>query len=98
MSILATANYITQILIARLPGELKMLLLTRRSGESIIINDDISIVVMDCGNHSVNIGISAPADVKIFRKEVYERIKFQEKMGSNNDFSSDDNSERGRCD
>jgi len=47
-----------------------MLLLGRKKGESIIINDDIEIIVVDTGKESVLLGIEAPKEVKIFRKEL----------------------------
>ena len=52
-----------------------MLVFTRRSGQSIRINDDILIKVFHLGEHQVRIGIEAPFHVKIHRQEVYEQIK-----------------------
>jgi len=52
-----------------------MLVLTRKRNESIIINDDIEITVIDVQNDQVRIGISAPKNVSIFRKELYEQIQ-----------------------
>ncbi len=46
-----------------------MLVLTRRSGESFFINDDIEIVILETGSH-VRIGNKAPTDIKILRKEL----------------------------
>lgn len=50
-----------------------MLILTRRIGESIIINDDIKIAITGIKGSQVRIGITAPANVKINREEIYER-------------------------
>lgn len=54
--------------------ENKMLVLTRKRNESIIINDDIEITVIDIQNDQVRIGITAPKDVSIYRKELYTQI------------------------
>lgn len=56
-----------------------MLILTRRLGETIIIGDDIEIVVMRMLGGSVRLGISAPRDVPVHRKEIYERIQQERK-------------------
>ena len=48
-----------------------MLVLTRKSGQSIIINDDIKIMVVQVKGKQVRIGIDAPMTSKIFREEIY---------------------------
>ena len=52
-----------------------MLALSRKAGESIIINNDIEIVVLDVKGEQVKIGINAPKSVPIYRKEIYEQIQ-----------------------
>lgn len=52
-----------------------MLVLSRREDESIIINDNIEIKVIGIKQDQVKIGIVAPKDVKIYRKEIYEEIQ-----------------------
>ena len=52
-----------------------MLILTRRVGETIRINDDISIQVLSVNGQQVKIGITAPADVAVHREETYLRIQ-----------------------
>lgn len=47
-----------------------MLILTRRIGESIIINDDIKVTVLEVSGSAVKIGIQAPREVSIFREEI----------------------------
>lgn len=51
-----------------------MLILTRKVGESIIIGDQIEIILAELNNNAVRIGINAPKELAIYRKEVYERI------------------------
>lgn len=52
-----------------------MLVLTRKQGEGIIIGDDVRIVVLEGGDGAVRLGIEAPKDKKIYRQEVYQRIR-----------------------
>lgn len=52
-----------------------MLVLTRKKNESIIINDDITIVVVEIRGDKVRLGIEAPKEVPVHRKEVYEAIQ-----------------------
>lgn len=53
-----------------------MLILTRRIGEAIKIDDDITITILGVqGNNSARMGIVAPKDVPVHRKEIYLRIK-----------------------
>jgi len=51
-----------------------MLVLTRKSGEGIVIGDDITIKVIEMKGGGVRIGIDAPKSSKIYRQEVYDRI------------------------
>ena len=50
-----------------------MLILTRRIGETLIINDDIKVTVLGIQGSQVRIGISAPKDVSIMREELYNK-------------------------
>lgn len=64
-----------------------MLILTRRVGETFVIGDDITITICSIRNSQARIGIQAPRDVSIHRKEVYDRInnqEHQEKHHTNN--------------
>jgi carbon storage regulator len=55
-----------------------MLVLTRKPNQSIMIGDDIEIFVLSTtGDNKVRIGIQAPRDVPVFRKEVYLEIQQQ---------------------
>jgi len=55
-----------------------MLILTRCPLESIIIGDDIEILVVAVQGNQVSIGITAPKDIPVHREEVYKRIKEEE--------------------
>jgi len=52
-----------------------MLVLTRKSNQSIMIGDDIEITVLSIMGEKVRIGIQAPRDIPVFRKEVYLEIQ-----------------------
>ena len=55
-----------------------MLILTRRVGESLVIGDDINIIVLGVKGNQVRLGIEAPDDVSIHREEIYLKIKSDE--------------------
>ena len=52
-----------------------MLALTRKKGEALVINNNIEITVLELRGDQIKIGISAPKDVPIYRKEVYLQIQ-----------------------
>ncbi len=52
-----------------------MLVLTRRSGESIVIGDDVRVVVLDSRGETVRLGIEAPRSVQVHRAEVYAEVQ-----------------------
>jgi carbon storage regulator len=52
-----------------------MLVLTRKSNQSIMIGDDVEVSVLSIMGEKVRLGISAPRDVPVFRKEVYLEIQ-----------------------
>ena len=56
-----------------------MLALTRKKGESVVINTNIEVKVLEIRGDQVKIGISAPKDVPIYRKEVYLQIQEETK-------------------
>ena len=58
----------------KLKGVKNMLVLTRKIKESIIINDDIKIEILEVRGRQVRIGISAPETVIVHREEIYKRI------------------------
>ena len=63
-----------------------MLVLTRKSNQSIMIGDDIEVSVLSIMGEKVRVGIQAPRDIPVFRKEVYLEIqqeRAKELAGSN---------------
>ncbi len=65
-----------------------MLVLTRKSNQSIMIGDDIEVSVLSIMGEKVRIGIQAPRDVPVFRREVYLEIQ-QERRNLGNDGDGD---------
>jgi carbon storage regulator len=55
--------------------EWAMLVLSRKKNESIIINNDITIVVVEIRGDKVRLGVEAPKEVPVHRREVYDAIK-----------------------
>ncbi|AIW41956.1 MULTISPECIES: carbon storage regulator CsrA [Paenibacillus] len=52
-----------------------MLVLSRKKGESVVIHNDIVITVLSVEGDNVKIGISAPKDIDIYRKEIFDAIQ-----------------------
>ncbi|MDR1052689.1 MAG: carbon storage regulator CsrA [Planctomycetaceae bacterium] len=52
-----------------------MLVLSRKRNESVVINDNITIVVVDVRGDKVRLGIDAPKNVPVHRKEIYDAIR-----------------------
>jgi carbon storage regulator len=52
-----------------------MLVLTRRTGEEIIIDNNIRVTIVDIGPNKIRIGISAPPDITVDRAEIHNRKK-----------------------
>ena len=68
-----------------------MLIITRKKGESLMIGDDIEIVISKIDDGSVKIGINAPRDIEILRKELYEEVELENKEATKIDISMLDN-------
>lgn len=51
-----------------------MLVLTRRSGESVVIGDDVTVTVLEIRHDQVRLGVDAPRSVPVHRHEVYEQV------------------------
>lgn len=52
-----------------------MLILTRRTGETVMIGNEITLTILGVKGNQVRIGINAPKNVPVHREEIYERIK-----------------------
>lgn len=59
-----------------------MLILTRRVGETLVIGDDVRVVVIEVKGSQVKLGINAPKSTPVHREEVYERILSARKVDS----------------
>jgi len=59
-----------------------MLILSRKINEKVIIGDDITISIIEVRGDQVRIGIDAPKKVKVFRQEVFEAIRDENKAAS----------------
>ena len=59
-----------------------MLVLSRKKNESIVINNDITIVVVEIRGDKVRLGVEAPKEVPVHRREVYEAIKRNAQPGN----------------
>ena len=62
-----------------------MLALSRKRGEAIIVNNNVEITVLEVKGDQVKIGITAPKDVPVYRKEVYMQIQEANKEAVNVD-------------
>lgn len=60
-----------------------MLVLSRKKNESIVINDDITIVVVEIRGDKVRLGVEAPKEVPVHRNEVYEAIRRNQQQAGN---------------
>jgi len=59
-----------------------VLILTRKVGESLVIGDDVSIIVLGVKGNQVRIGVDAPKSVSVHREEIYNKIQ-DEKISGN---------------
>ena len=59
-----------------------MLVLTRKVGESIKINDDVKVTVIEVKGKNIRIGIDAPKTTKVYREEVFLKIKEENKIAA----------------
>ncbi len=57
-----------------------MLILTRRPNESIYIGENICVKVLSLQGKQVKLGIDVPADVTVYREEVYQRVKEENRL------------------
>lgn len=62
-----------------------MLALSRKKGESLILNNNIEVTVLEIKGEQVKLGISAPKEVPVYRKEVYTQIQEANKAAVDTD-------------
>lgn len=79
-----------------------MLVLSRQRDETIMIGDDVEITVVDIRGDKVRLGITAPRQIQVHRKEVYDAIKRENRQAANlspqdvSDLAQKKNDENGR--
>jgi carbon storage regulator len=59
-----------------------MLILSRKVNEKIMIGDDISVSIIEVRGDQVRVGVEAPKNVKVFRQEVFEAIKAENRAAA----------------
>ncbi len=67
-----------------------MLVITRKNGQKIMINDNIEITIVEAKNGVCKVAIKADKDVKIYREEIYLQIKLANLMGTSSNVSAID--------
>lgn len=67
-----------------------MLYLVRKLGESIIINGDIEVKVVEVKGKTVKLGLDFPSSATVLRKEIHERIVAENKTAHTSDIGADD--------
>jgi carbon storage regulator len=67
-----------------------MLVLSRKKNESIVINNDITIVVVDIRGDKVRLGVEAPKEIPVHRREVYDAIQNNEQSAKKGTQPSND--------
>lgn len=65
-----------------------MLVITRKVGESFYIGDDVEVVVLECSKDKAKIGINAPKNVNILRKELKVTVEQNREAANRNNASS----------
>ncbi len=72
-----------------------MLVLSRKKNESIVINDDITIVVVEIRGDKVRLGVEAPKEVPVHRREVFDAIRRNEAAAAKDNDKADTAKSRG---
>lgn len=72
-----------------------MLVLARRINQSIIVGENIEIVVLDIKGDQVKIGIKAPKNVAVYRAEIYQEIQEENKKATTSQITAQDLSKLG---
>ncbi|MBD8498256.1 carbon storage regulator CsrA [Paenibacillus arenosi] len=67
-----------------------MLVLTRTKGQKIMIGNDIVLTVVEVNGDQVRLGVDAPADISVYREEIFLSIKAQNEAASRENLSMED--------
>lgn len=62
-----------------------MLILTRRPGESLYVGENIRITVLNMQGRQVKLGLEVPAEMTVYREEVYNRVKEENRLSLQSD-------------
>jgi carbon storage regulator len=65
-----------------------MLVITRRSGERVVLGDDITITVLEISGSTVRLGIDAPTEVPVYRHEIWLAVKAENQAAANTEVTS----------
>jgi len=76
-------------------GTYMMLVLSRKKNESIVINDDITIVVVEIRGDKVRLGVEAPREVPVHRREVFDLIHSADLVAEENPAGKADAADTG---
>lgn len=61
-----------------------MLILTRKHNESIMLGDEIEIVVLEIKGEQIKLGVKAPDNIRVYRGEVYKEIQIENREAATN--------------
>jgi carbon storage regulator len=64
-----------------------MLVITRRSGERVVLGDDITITVLEISGSTVRLGIEAPMEVPVYRHEIWLAVKAENQAAASSDIT-----------
>jgi carbon storage regulator len=65
-----------------------MLVITRRSGEQVVLGDDITITVLEISGSTVRLGIDAPTEVPVYRHEIWLAVKAENQAAANTEVTT----------
>jgi carbon storage regulator len=66
-----------------------MLILTRRVGEAVVIDEEVTVTILGVKGNQVRVGVNAPKSVSVHREEIFERIRSERSAGVQDPVNSD---------